>query len=343
MKAAWVNVRDGQKKQGGSTLTMQLARNLYLDSDKNWRRKLKEIVLAEVLEIKLSKQEIFAHYVNQVYLGRRHTMALHGFGQAAATYFNKDLSAVTLPEAALLAGLVQRPSFFDPLRHPERAIARRNVVLGMMCQNGNITEQQRDVASQAPLTIAPVSESSGDAPWFAELAMDQLQSHESGAIKGRVYTTLDPGLQRAAIEAVRAGLMEVDARLASRGERSLPDVALIALDPHTGEVKALVGGRDFARSQVNHALAMRQPGSVFKPFVYAAALSASGGAFSPATVVADAPRSFRFGGQDYRPSNFEDRFYGEVTMRVALAKIDECCHGFSRRAGWLPRGSPTGA
>jgi penicillin-binding protein 1B len=321
-KAALVNLRRGKKEQGGSTLTMQLARNLYLEPDKTWMRKVQELLIAETLEIHLSKEEILEAYINQVYLGRRHTMGLHGFGQAAETYFGKDVRQVTLAQAALLAGLVQRPSYFDPIRHPERAVARRNLVLSLMHQNGLIAEAAREKAAASPIGIVPASARSGDAPWFIELAADDLQSHEDAPQKGRVYTTLDAGLQRDAVEAVRVGMKEVDQRVKRSRDGAIPQVALVALDPHTGEVKALVGGRSFSSSQINHGTAMRQPGSAFKPFVYAAALASGAGGrpITPASTVEDEPTTFAFEGQEYRPSNFGDQFYGTVTLRNALAK-----------------------
>ncbi|MEO8129140.1 MAG: PBP1A family penicillin-binding protein [Bryobacteraceae bacterium] len=322
MKAAIVNLRTGKRQQGGSTLTMQLARNLYLEPEKTWLRKIQELLIGETLELKLSKREILQAYVNQVYLGRRHTMGLHGFGQAAETYFGKDLRQITLPQAALLAGLVQRPSYFDPTRHPERAVARRNLVLSLMQQNGLISEADRAKGAASPIGIVPAVARSSDAPWFVELAADDLQSREDAPQKGRVYTTLDPVLQRDAVEAVQVGMKEVDARLKRTRDGAIPQVALVALDPHTGEVKALVGGRNFSDSQFNHGTALRQPGSAFKPFVYAAALTSGRGGhpMTPSTTVLDEPTTFVFEGQEYQPSNFGDHFYGKVTLRDALAK-----------------------
>lgn len=322
-KAAWVDLRRGRKEQGGSTLTMQLARNLYLDSGKNWKRKVNELLIAEMLEWKLPKTQIFEDYVNQVYLGRRDTIAIRGFGQAANTFFGKELRDMTLSQSALLAGLVQRPSFFDPVRHPERAVSRRNLVLTLMAQNGYITQAERTEAIAEPLQVAAPSASSTGAPWFVDFAVDELQLHDQEEGQARVYTTLDPDLQRAAVEAVRQGMIGVDVRLKqSIGHLPAAQVALVAIDSHTGEVKAVVGGREFGRSQLNHAKAMRQPGSVFKPFVYAAALSSDreGRKFTPATTVVDEPTSFRFDGHSYTPSNFNEHFYGRVTLRRALAK-----------------------
>lgn len=320
VKAAFVNARSGRKEQGGSTLTMQLARNLYLDAGKTWERKLKELSIAEMLEWKLSKQQIFEYYANQVYLGRRDVAGLHGFGQAAESYFGKELPQLTLAEAATLAGLIQRPSYFDPVRHADRAMARRNVILGLMHQNGFITAAERDQAMNAPLGITSRVKDASGTQWFIELAMDDLQSHDEIPQRGRVYTTLDPDLQRAAQEAIRSGMKAVDARVARRKGHGLPEAALIAIDSHTGEVKALVGGRDFGMSQVNHITAMRQPGSIFKPFVYAAALESNRHTFTPATTVVDEPTTFQFEGQEYSPSNFGQVFMGTVTLRRALSK-----------------------
>ncbi|HYO83197.1 MAG TPA: PBP1A family penicillin-binding protein [Bryobacteraceae bacterium] len=322
-KAVWVNSKSRRRAQGGSTLTMQLARNLYLDADKTWLRKAKELVIAEMLEIKLSKQEIFEHYINQVYLGRRDTMEVRGFGQAARTYFGKDLRKLSLGEAALLAGIIQRPSYFDPVRHPERALGRRNVVLRMMAQNEFISAAERVTASAEPLVLAPRTPAASDNAWFLDLASEEFSDSDTVVGGARVYTTIDPYLQRAASAAVERGMQLVDAQLRGRRTKAAPQVALVAIDSHTGEVKALIGGRDFGASQLNRAVALRQPGSVFKPFVYAAALSPQQGKqaeFTPASTVTDQPTTFRFAGQSYTPSNFGDQFYGRVSLRKALAK-----------------------
>ncbi len=328
IKSAYVDIKSARKEQGGSTLTMQLARNLYLDADKSWRRKASELAITLVLEQKLSKEKIFELYANQVYLGRHYGFTIKGFGEAAHVFFRKDLSQITLPEAALLAGLVQRPSYFDPVNHVERATERRNVVLAMMEQNAFITADAAQAAEAQPVKLAPPAADSSSAPYFLALATNELQSHLNDtrdASLSRVYTTLDLELQHAAVEAVQMGIAEVDKRLAHRKSEddARPQVALLALDPHTGEVRAAVGGRNFAISQVNHILSKRQPGSVFKPFVYAAALSpGKDGAtkFTPASTVVDEPTTFRFGNATYQPGNFGEEFHGRVTLRNALAK-----------------------
>lgn len=331
VKAAYVNMRSGRRGQGGSTLTMQLARSLWLDSRKNWNRKVMESLITLVLEQKLSKKEIFEYYANEIYLGEHQTFSIHGFGEAARIYLNKDISQINLPEAALLAGLVQRPAFFNPIKHPERGLARRNVVLALMRQNGNITIAEEKLAASSPSGISTATPERGDAPYFLTIAMDEFRNRLDTIKKSegsyRVYTTLDRGLQRAAADAVYIGVQNIDALLRKNRGRTAdpvaPQVALIALDVHTGEVKAVVGGRNYGASQLNHALTTRQPGSVFKPFVYAAALSEQnegGYPFTPSSMVDDVPTTFHFGNTVYEPGNFGGRFYGHVSLRKALAK-----------------------
>ncbi|MEZ5404272.1 MAG: PBP1A family penicillin-binding protein [Bryobacteraceae bacterium] len=333
IKSAWVNFRSGERSQGGSTLTMQLARMLWLSQDKVWKRKITESLITATLEWKLSKEEIFEHYCNGIYLGQHETYSIHGFGQAARVYFSKDIENLTLPEAALLAGIVQRPSYFVPHRHPERAVARRNVVLDLMLANGFITQSEHDDAAKAPHGLRPSSADWGESPYFLALASQEMESRlgdklsKTGAY--RIYTTLDLGLQRAAMEAVTKGMLDVDKQLRARfGGRKWdkmdpPQAALIAIDPKTGEIKAAVGGRNYATSQFNHLTAKRQPGSIFKPLVYAAALNVRtkerGGPITPASVLLDEPRVFHFNRQDYEPHNYRDHYMGEVTLRQALS------------------------
>jgi penicillin-binding protein 1B len=330
-KAIYINWKSGKKEQGGSTLTMQLARNLWLDREKTWKRKSLESLITIVLEQKLTKQRIFQMYCNKIYLGRHANYSIYGFGPAAHAYFDKDVGDLTLAEAALLAGMAQRPTYFDPLRNPDHALERRNLVLGLMRQNGYLSESDWRLASQEPLSLKPRILDTDGAPFFLTLANDEAQAalrEDSSEFAGaRIYTTLDQNLQNAAREAVEQGMKavysEIKAQRKRRPDGVLPQVALIALDPHTGEVKAVIGGRNYAESQLNHALSKRQPGSVFKPFVYAAALQGSLSGFqepmTPSTTVDDVPTTFRFGNQRYTPGNFGQRFYGSVTLRQALA------------------------
>jgi penicillin-binding protein 1B len=365
LEAAAIDVREGRHGQGGSTLTMQLSRGFFLSPQKTVKRKLVEMLIAVELEHKFSKQRIFEMYANEVYMGQRGSFTINGFAQASHAYFNKDIKNLTLPEAALLAGMIQRPNYLSPYKNPKHALERRNLVLDSMVETGAITREQADRAKAAPLKVAPPNVEASDAPYFVDLVKDQLSSQFSEAELNdhayRVYTTLDPDLQRAAAEAVDTGMKLVDEQVEKRRTRKIkigsgkdakteikvesgpmPQVALVAIDPHTGEVLALVGGRNYGMSQLDHAIAKRPTGSIFKPFVYAAAINTavtgetmvatsgaegngdeggnnSPGVFTPATLVDDSQVSIANGNQVYEPRNYHDAFNGEVTARYALA------------------------
>jgi penicillin-binding protein 1B len=333
LKAAYIDLKEGRKEQGASTLSQQLARSFWLDSEKTWNRKFAEVMITFLIEHKLSKKQIFEDYANQVYLGRRGSFSIHGFGEAAEAYFGKDLRQLTVPEAATLAGMIQRPGYYNPFRYPDRVRERRNVVLNLMRQNGHLDDREYALAAASPLNLAKGAAQSVDAPYFVDLVNDFLQSKfqdvDFQSNSFRVYTTLDLDLQRAAWEAVREGMQGVDQLIHKQRRfrgRPVPEAqcALIALDPHTGEIKALVGGRNYGVSQLNHVLAKRQPGSIFKPFVYTAALNTAieGGPriLTASTMVDDEPTTFWFDGKPYQPSNFKHEFHGIVTFRQALAK-----------------------
>jgi penicillin-binding protein 1B len=329
IKAAYVDMKSGRKEQGASTLSMQLVRNFWLVPEKSWKRKMQEVLLTSHIENRLTKQQIFEYYANQIYLGRIDTFSISGFAEAARAFFGKDLSQLTDSEAALLAGLVQRPSYYNPFRNPDRALERRNLVLTLMYRNSYLGEAEYRSALAAPLGVHPHELASGQSPYFVDLVKEEAENKLEGAERAgrRVYTSLDADLQAAAEAAVHDGMLNVDRQLHSRRGPALPpgqpQVALIALDPRTGEVKALVGGRDYRVSQLNHVSAMRQPGSAFKPFVYAAALDTAveGGTrfFTPASIVSGEPASFRSGGQYYQPHNYHNESTGDVTLRYALA------------------------
>ena len=268
LKAAYVDIREARHAQGASTLSMQLARMFWLTQEKTVRRKLAETMITLHLEQKLSKEKIFEYYSNQVDLGRRGSFAIRGFGEAAQAYFGKDVRDLTLPEAATLAGIIQRPSYTNPVRWPERARQRRNVVLTLMRENGYITDRDYAEASEAPLVVARSGSESTDAPYFVDLVneslLDEFQEHDFQNSSYRVYTTLDLNLQRDAAEAVRVGMKDVDELIRKRTRKGQQpkeaQVAMVVLDSTTGEVKALVGGRDYGLSQLNRAEAKRQPG-----------------------------------------------------------------------------------
>ncbi len=341
-EAFWIDVTRQRHEQGGSTITMQLSRGFFLTPEKTVRRKLTEMLIAEELEQKFSKQQIFEFYANWVNLGQRGSFAISGFAEASHAYFNKDLKDITLPEAALLAGIIQGPSRLSPYRHAERALERRNLVLDSMVDTHAITRDQADKAKASPLKLAPPNVEASDAPYFVDMVRDTLinkfSEHDLNDEAYRIYTTLDPDLQRAAAQSVESGIKLVDEQVARLRTKKIKvgkkvetqvapgpqaQVAMVVLDPHTGAVLALVGGRDYGFSQLNHALSKRPTGSIFKPFVYATAmntaLDGSATVITPASIVPDAPTSFTYGDQIYEPRNYKEEYHGDVTLRYALA------------------------
>lgn len=327
-RAVRENFDEGDIVQGGSTITQQVVKNVFLTPERSFTRKIQEAFMAFVLESKLSKEEIFTLYANEVYLGQSGTYAVHGFAEASNRYFGKDISAITLDEAALLAALINAPNSNSPYRHPERATARRNLVLDMMVEMGGISREEAEAAKTRELQLAPVQRDSGwlDAPYFNDYVREYLEEAVGhlGASSGRfkIETTIDINLQRAATTAVDTYLKKLDAVLA-KGKKGVPpgtvQAALVAVDPKTGGVLAMVGGRDYTASQLNRATsAMRQPGSVFKPIVYATAIASR--AFTPATLVMDAPQKFTYArNQTYEPSNFGQAYANkEIPVRTAL-------------------------
>ncbi len=322
---------------GGSTLTQQLARGFFLTPEKTYKRKIAEIMITYQLEDRFSKQQIFEMYANQINLGQRGSFAVNGFGEAAQAYFGKNLKQLNLAECALLAGMIQRPNYFSPYRHPERAAQRRNLVLDSMVETGAITAAQANAAKAEPIKLAPADVDASEAPFFVDLVHDQIVQrigdYDSGHSSLRIYTSLDPELQRAAADAVESGMRHVDDLVRAQHRQGgpptvMPQVALVALNPHTGQVLALVGGRNYAASQLNHATSKRPTGSTFKPLVYADAFAASlnggglsdGSAFTPLTQLNDDPQDFGTGGRSYIPGNFvHGEFPGMVTAANALA------------------------
>jgi penicillin-binding protein 1B len=338
-----IDVTRQRHEQGGSTITMQLSRAFFLTPEKTIKRKLSEIMIALELEQKFSKQQIFEFYANRVDLGQRGSFTISGFAEACRSYFNKDLKDITLPEAALLAGLIQRPSYLSPYRHPERALERRNTVLDAMVDTHAITRADAEKAKAAPLKLAPPNVEASDAPYFIDLVRDTLvnkfNERELNDQSYRIYTTIDPDLQRSAAQAVEAGIKLVDDQVTKLRTRKVKvgknkyetkvttgpqaQVALVALDPNSGAVLALVGGRNYGTSQLNHAVAKRPTGSIFKPFVYAAAmntaLDGTTTVMTPASMVDDSASTFAYGDQIYEPRNYKEEYHGPVTLRYALA------------------------
>jgi len=342
VEAVWEDVIRQKRAQGGSTLTQQLARGFFLSPEKSIKRKLTEMLIAEELEQKFTKQQIFEFYANWVNLGQRGSFAISGFAEASRAYFNKDLKDISLPEAALLAGIIQGPSRLSPYRHPERALERRNLVLDSMVESHAITKEQAEKAKATPLKLAPPNVEASDAPYFVDMVRDQLinkfSESELNDSSYRIYTTLDPDLQTVAAQSVEMGIKLVDEQVKKLRTKKVKvgkkfettvqpgpqaQVALVAIDPHTGAVLALVGGRDYGWSQLNHAVAKRPTGSIFKPFVYAAAmntaLDGSTTVITPASTVTDEPSTFAYGDSIYEPRNYKEEYHGDVTLRYALA------------------------
>ena len=314
------NAGDEQLAQGGSTITQQLVKNTYLSPEKTLQRKYAEAMLSLALERRLSKQDIFALYCNEIYLGQRGAVAVRGVSEAARVYYGKELRELTLSEAATLAGMIQSPALYSPLRHPEAAQLRRNAVLTAMQQTGFITGEQSAIASAEPVVVASASALDNSlAPYFVDYVNRLAESQfETSGENQRIYTTIDLELQQAAERALKLQLDRLDRLYADRGVK--PQAALVALDPHTGNILAMVGGRDYADSQLNRATdALRQPGSTFKPFVYAAALEDG---MSPVQLFMDAPREFVYDRDKiYRPANYGGGYsMREVTMRTGLVK-----------------------
>jgi penicillin-binding protein 1B len=308
--------------EGGSTLTQQIVKNTFLTPEKSLRRKVLEWFMSMVLERKLSKDQILELYLNDVALGQRGSFAIHGVAEAARLFFAKDITNVSVSEAATIAGVIQSPSRLSPFNHPDRARERRNIVLRAMSDAGFIAADAADRATKEPMQISARALDS-EAPYFVDYISQLLQEkYRNVASAADVYTTLDLHLQRIAHDVVRDGVARLDEMLARR--RRHPQAALIAVDPRTGEVLALVGGRSYNQSQYNRATtARRQPGSVFKPFVYLAAFeraSEDGRTdVTPATVVSDEPTTFVFNQQDWTPGNYEGEYDGPITLRRALA------------------------
>ncbi len=344
--AFFADLRSRRYSEGSSTLTMQLARLFFLSPEKRFKRKIIQTAIAFQLESRYSKQQIFTMYANEIPLGQRGSFAIDGFGEAAQAYFGKNIRDLSLPECALLAGIIQGPSRLSPYKHPKRAIDRRNLVLDAMVENHEITRQQARQAKATPLNLAPFSVDEREAPFFVDLVRDKLtQRYGDRDINGEglhIYTSLDPDLQSLATVAVENGMKQVDEILRKRYERRVrhgvdstaqhityPQVALIAMDPHTGQVLALVGGRNYGFSQLDHAVSQRPTGSVFKPFVYATgfnssltgvALPGQQGVFTAVTMLNDADTTFDFdnGNVQYSPHNYKHEQMGMITARTAL-------------------------
>ena len=328
LRALTANLRNGGIVQGGSTITQQTVKNLFLGSERTWSRKWKEARMALALESLCSKERILEIYLNEVYLGQREAVAICGFGEASRYYLGKEPRDLDLSESALLAGLVRAPIASNPFKHLDRALARRNGVLAAMREQGKISETDyRAALDKTPRLAENPTESQG-APFLAQAIRSELLARypTPTILHGglRIYTTLDPHLQAVAEQAVQNGLerLEQDHRRL-RDRAGALEAAMIVLDPRDGKILALVGGRDFSRSQFDHALmARRQAGSLFKPLIYLAGFEHTAQdpafGFTPATLLDDSPVEIDAADGIWSPQNYDEQFRGPVTVRRAL-------------------------
>lgn len=313
IRALYYDIRAGGIVQGGSTITQQLAKMLFLKPEKSIMRKVREAILAIRIERRYTKDEILGLYLNQTYFGTR----AFGIQAASETYFGKSAKDLTVAEAALLASLPKAPSQYSPFRNPEKSRSRRTVVLREMLGQGFITQQQFDEAVNAPLPASPHFRKY-EAPYFVEMLRQQLEQKYGAAAYTagyRIHSTIDLDMQHAAEAALAEGVRS----LAKRGRKNV-QASLVAMDARTGQVRAMVGGFDFWQNQFNRATqALRQPGSAFKPFVYIAALR---GGMTSQDIIDDSPLSFKGAkpGETWSPRNYDGAYNGPVTLKTALAK-----------------------
>jgi len=322
-RAAFTNVRNGAASQGGSTITQQLAKNVFLTHERTVSRKLTEAVLAIILEIRLTKQEILETYLGTIYFGRVGAVGIYGIAQAGRAFFGKELHELDVVEAATIAGIISSPNPHSPVRHPEKAKVQRDLVLRRMAKREWMPPEGLDAALATPVAVTPGGVL--EAPYFVDEVFRRFSrlGWEPEQLRGlSLYTTVDVELQRIAERAVRSELAALEERFpAVRRDKAAIEGAFVLLDAHTGNVLALVGGRDFSRSQYNRATrSARQPGSAFKPFVYLAALDRGDHPLTAASVLGDEPIHVRTGGKTWSPKNHDGKYLGNVTVRTALAE-----------------------
>jgi penicillin-binding protein 1B len=321
---AAVSLVRGNGVQGGSTLTQQLVKNFFLTPERTLRRKVTELFMAVLLELHYDKEEILETYLNEIYLGQDRDRAIHGFGLASLHYFGKPVEHLTRAESALLVAMVKGPALYDPYRHPQRALERRNLVLRETKDQGHATMEQYAAARAAGLVLNPkASRGTSPHPHFLELVHRQLRrDYDEADLRSeglRVFTTLDPRVQRAAERVLERKLAQFD-KEKRFGDPGL-EGAIVVTDGQTGEVQALVGGRDVRYRGFNRALdAARPVGSLLKPAIYLTAL-ADPSRYTLVTPIDDGPFVWTSrGAPDWQPANYDNTFHGAVQLRTALAQ-----------------------
>ncbi len=328
-RAFWINLSSGHLVQGGSTLTQQLMKNFFLTDERSLKRKVTEALMALVVERRFSKREILENYVNEIYLGQRGAQGIYGVWEASRFYFAKEPRELSVAECAMLAALIKAPNRYSPFRDPDRALRRRNYALTLMLKQADITGEQFAAAIAEPLPPAPAVGQSKDAPYFVDFVRQELsQSYPSEVLTSEgllIHTTLDMQLQKLAEHSVQMGLSALEKRHPQLHADKPVDqlqACLIAIQPQTGAIRAMVGGRDYHVSQFNRCTqALRQPGSVFKPFTYIAAFEQtrhSEHPILPTTRIEDEPFDWAYDNQVWSPANYKQRYFGEVTVREAL-------------------------
>ena len=325
LRALWVDIKSLEYVQGGSTITQQLAKTLFLTPQKTFSRKVEELLISFQLELQFTKEEILTFYFNQIYFGE----LAYGLEAASRTYFGKDAWTLSVSESALLAGLLKGPSIYSPYRNMDMSIFRRNLVLRRMFEEEFISESVYKSSLMESVNLVP-KEKINIAPYFIEelrkSAEKNIGSNRLRKEGFEIFSSLNIELQSEAEKAVEKGLAEIESRINKRISGEVQEdaqpvqAALIAIEPSTGEIKALVGGRNFRESEFNRAtMALRQPGSAFKPIVYVTAFEQG---YNASSILIDSPIVFNEGqvGKVWKPANYSNKFYGPVTIRNALAE-----------------------
>jgi penicillin-binding protein 1B len=330
-RAIMANIKNVGVSQGGSTITQQLVKNMFLSHKRTFWRKINEAVMAVILDARYSKEEILEAYINEIYLGQRGSVGIFGFGEAARFYFSKEVSQLTLAESALLSGLIRSPNSYSPYVNINKSRTRRNLVLSKLLERDKITNDEYKTALSEQIVMREYQIKDNDAPYFVDYVRKQLQENYPESVltsEGlQIFTTLDPNLQRAGDRALKSGLAELENRYPSLKRKEQDESlqgAILVIQPQTGYIKAMLGGRDYKITQFNRiAQAKRQPGSVFKPIVYLTALTPMPDGkpkFTPSSIIDDSPVTINFDNKDWSPQNYDKKYYGNVTLRTAIEK-----------------------
>ncbi len=322
LRALWVDIKHRSVVQGGSTITQQLVKNYFLEPKRSFVRKAKEAIMSVIIETLYSKEEILEMYLNEIYMGQKGGVSINGMGEASRYFFGHGVSDLTLGEAATLAGIIRAPNYYSPFSNPELAKKRRNLVLEMMLKAGKISREEYDKALAEPVVPSRTPSPIRKAPYYVDFLKRQLEELYPQKVLTsmglKIFTTLNPYFQVSARKALREELSRLEKEypaLVTKNEDQPLQAAMVVVQPKTGAILAMIGGRDYRYSSFNRAVdAHRQPGSAFKPFVYLAALDK----FTPVSMLEDKPVEYRVGGKTWIPKNYDGHYHGRVTVRTAL-------------------------